>query len=190
MIPALTMGVLIQLVVTLAVPIVPIGYRHCYVKKGNIALDELRSSISVTNVGSQSQPLLPDSNASRIPKSANQNCISRGEPGFRIMESAVCERGLLSEEAEKFCLASGDVAKIAGALDLTLPGTSGSTYNAIFYVEYTNGRTERLIYHPNDPHQTVELIEAYLWIRYAATIQSESITIFLAFMLFLVSILV
>ena len=181
---AWNIGEIVQLVVTIAVPVIPIGVRLFFIRKASKALDKLRSSIDKKPSSSLSVGIGPDETVTSFPKSADQGCVSQGEPGFRELESAVRGRGLLSGDVESFCLAAGKIPEITGAMNLRIPDGPAATVNAVFYAVYATGETERLIYHPTDFYQTADLTDVNQWVRYAANSRSESITIALALLLF------
>lgn len=179
---------IVQLVITVSLPVVPIGVRLFIIRRGNKALGKLRSPIDVSPSAILSIGIGPDSTVTTFPDSADQGCVSRNDPGFCVLNNAIRERGLLSEDVEQFCLAAGNIPEIAGAADLNIPSGPAATINAIFYAVYTTGETELLVYHPSEFHQTSDLIDVRQWVRYEANTRSEWITITLAVSLFLVSI--
>ena len=106
-----SIGETIQLVVTIAVPVIPIGVRLFFIRKASKALDKLRSSIDKKPSSSLSIGIEPDKTVTTFPNSADQGCVSQGEPGFRELETAIRKRGLLSGDVENSVLLRGKSPK-------------------------------------------------------------------------------
>lgn len=183
----------VQLVLTIAVPLVPLGFRHYFIRESDKGIDELRPSVEFS---SENTLRVPDedfpeesSNQSKYAE-FNQNTLTRGDPGFDQIRQAIQERGLLSGEPERFGLATGDLQQVGMLLDLSLPALPHTINNAVLYVDYTGGGSDVLIYHPLDYYQTARLVELNQWVRYAARKRSEWLTIFFAFLLFGTTVLI
>ncbi|WP_049899146.1 hypothetical protein [Halococcus agarilyticus] len=187
-----TAGELLQLVLTILVPLVPLGFRQYFIQEAEKGISKLRFP---TEFEKENTLRIPDEDFPSNPFTGHynpidQNILSRGEPGFDQIEDTIRDQGRLSGEAKRFGLAMGDLERLGVYLDLSLPALPHTMNNAVLYVDYTTGDTEVLLYHPLDYYRTARLVELDQWVRYAARKRSEWLTIFFAFLLFGTTILI
>lgn len=156
--------------------------------KLRIADPDVGSGIGVSGGNDPTdEECVPD--ISEVPDDTIINSIQSDERGFSKMETTVRDHISLNGDIRSFYLFWGEIGKISDALCLDLNASSSSIRNGVLCAKTADGEFQRIIFNPYDLNSTANLRQIETWAKETATIQSHRITITLAFVWALISLM-
>ena len=183
----------ILLILTAAIPLVPIGTRKWNIQNGRRGIDKLKfdnkpdipASVYVR------EPIEPadEPDLTKLPEDTLKNTLSRNEYGFDQITTAIKEHRRIDSEIKNIHHFCGNVWDISKSLGIGFPYRQGLSYSGILCVEFTDGTYDLVLHQPHDHTRMLELTEVDTWVKEIATIRSNQITTTLAFVWFAVALL-
>ncbi|WP_157972294.1 hypothetical protein [Saliphagus sp. LR7] len=176
----------LNIMLTAAIPAIPVGKRIHFVKKANRAIDKLTTDEQLEMgrwlLKEKSEfDMAENPSEEKFSEDVKYNTLHRGEPGFEQLDKSLRKHGQVENGVRKYGLAAGQVRQIAEPLAIDIYEGNMSSNNYMMYAEYDDGSFGRVVFHPNDPETTRILKDVKNWVRETAVIESEAITVFLVF---------
>lgn len=185
------MQALVIAIMTVLVPLIPLGTRRYFISKSDIAVESLRIEDPPRGRGIQTGVPTIDNDCEPDLSTLDNDCIVRsldyGEPGFQEFEETIRQHRSLKEEVRAFHLIWGNISEISTSLCLQIPTQGTSIANGVLCAEHRDGSFSRVIFNPLDLDTTANLTEVQTWSRETATIQSNRVTVTLVFVWFAVA---